>query len=200
MTETPFSTPPPAEGGQHARKVALLLAEAAATTKSYYPDHPHVVANLSHLVGVELGLGAEALEALVLGALLHDVGKLGVPDEVLHKTGPLTVRDREIMERHSDTGARIVKEIWCVRGLAPVIRHHHERYDGRGYPDGLRAEDIPLLARIVAAADAYDAMVSPRLYRSGTLLPVDALGELVSKSGSQFDAEVVTALGRVVVR
>ena len=110
-------------------------------------------------------LGEEALEVLALGALLHDVGKLGVPGALLHKSGPLTQHEREFIERHSDMGARMIEQIWCLRGVAPVIRHHHERYDGSGYPDGLEGEEIPLTARIVAATDAYDAMVRSRPYR-----------------------------------
>jgi putative nucleotidyltransferase with HDIG domain len=143
----------------------MLLAEAATTSMSYYSDHPLAVANLSRAVGVELGLSEEALEILVLGALLHDVGKLGVPEAVLQKGGPLTPQEKELIERHADIGASMIELIWCLRGVAPVVRHHHERYDGSGYPEGLRAEEIPLSARVVAAADAYDAMVSRRIYR-----------------------------------
>ena len=197
---TPVLNLPPPTGGEQAREVALLLAEAAATSMGHYPGHPLAVANLSCLVGVELGLSEEALEALVLGALLHDVGKLGVPEAVLHKSGPLTLREREVIERHSDIGACIVEQIWCLCRLAPTIRYHHERYDGSGYPDGLEAEEIPLPARIVAGADAYDAMVSRRIYRSRSLPPTEAIGELMSRAGSLFDAEVVAALGRVAVR
>jgi len=197
---TPFLTLPPPTGEEQARKVALLLAQAAATSMGHYPAHPLAVANLSCLVGVELGLSEQALEALVLGALLHDVGKLGVPEAVLHKSGPLTHRERELIERHSDIGACIVEQIWCLCRLAPTIRYHHERYDGSGYPDGLKAQEIPLPARIVAVADAYDAMVSRRIYRSRSHSPTEAIGELMSRAGSQFDAEVVAALGRVAVQ
>jgi putative nucleotidyltransferase with HDIG domain len=195
--DTPFLTFSSPTGWEQAREVALLLAEAAATSMGHYPDHPFAVANLSGLVGVELGLSEEALEALILGALLHDVGKLGVPEAVLQKSGSLTHGERGIIRRHSDIGARIVEQIWCLRKLAPAIRYHHERYDGSGYPDGLVAEEIPLPARIVAAADAYDAMVSRRHYRSRSRPPTEAIGELTSRAGSQFDAEVVTALRQV---
>jgi len=198
-TETPLLIPPPPTGWEQPRKVAMLLAEAATTSDGPRHNHALAVANLSHLVGVELGLSEEALEVLVLGALLHDVGKLGVPEALLQKSGPLTQREREIVERHADIGARMIEQIWCLRRVTPVIRYHHEHYDGSGYPDGLEAEEIPLAARIVAAADAYDALVSRRIYRRTTCAPTEAIGELMSRAGSQFDAEVVATLGRVAV-
>ncbi len=143
-----------------------------------------------------MSLSEETLEVLVLGALLHDLGKLGVPEAVLEKSGPLTQQEWEVIKRHPDMGARMIEQIWCLRRVAPVIRHHHERYDGSGYPDGLKAEEIPLSARIVAAADAYDAMVGGRIYR-GSRSPTEAIVELMSSAGSQFDAEVAAALRRV---
>jgi putative nucleotidyltransferase with HDIG domain len=198
-TKTPFLSPSsPLADGEQARKVAMLLVEAAATSEGSYPDHALAVANLSRLVGVELGLSEEALEVLILGALLHDVGKLGVPEAVLRKSGPLTPREREVIERHAEIGACMIEQIWCLRRVAPVVRYHHERYDGSGYPDGLEAREIPLSARIVAAVDAYAVMVSRRTY-GGTRSPREAIGELMSKAGSHFDVEVVAALGRVAV-
>ena len=200
-TETPLLSPSsPLADREQARKAAVLLVMAVATSKGSNPEHSLAVANLSRAVGVELVLGEEALEVLTLGALLHDVGKLGVPGALLHKSGPLTHHEREFIERHSEMGARMIEQIWCLRRVAPVIRHHHERYDGSGYPDGLEAEEIPLPARIVAVADAYDAMVSRRPYRSRSHSPTEAIGELMSRAGSQFDAEVVAALGRVAVQ
>jgi|SRR5215216_6531453 len=198
-TKTPFLSPwSPLAKGEQARKLAMLLVEAVATAEGSYPDHALAVANLSRVVGDELGLSEEALEVLVLGAILHDVGKLGVPEAVLQKSGPLTHREREVIERHAEMGARMIELIWCLRRVAPVVRYHHERYDGSGYPDGLEAEEIPLPARIVAAVDAYDAMISRRIYRRSRP-PAEAIGELMSKAGSQFDAEVVAALGHVAV-
>ncbi len=197
-TETPVPLPPPPAGGEQAREVATRLAEAAATSMARYPDHPLAVANLSRPVGAELGLSGQELEALVLGALLHDVGKLGVPEAVLHKRRPLTRRERWTIESHSVMGARMIRLVWCLRGVEPVIRHHHERYDGGGYPDGLAGDEIPLAARIVAAADAYEAMAGGRPYREPRP-PTEAVGELMSEAESQFDSRVVAALSRVVV-
>ena len=121
-----------------------------------------------------------------------------VPHAILQKPSPLTSREREIVERHPDIGARMVEPLYCLRKVVKAIRHHHERYDGGGYPDGLEGEDIPLASRIVAAADAYDAMVRGRPY-AGTRPPTEAFGELMGEAGGQFDAGVVAVLARVAV-
>jgi HD-GYP domain-containing protein (c-di-GMP phosphodiesterase class II) len=188
---------PPA-GWEEARAVAEALLEATTTTDGYGADHAVAVAGLSRLVGMEFGLAEGALEVLVLGALLHDLGKLGVPKAILQKVAPLTWQEWEIVERHPDVGSRMVEPLWCLRGVAQIIRHHHERYDGGGYPDGLRGEGIPLAARIVAAADAYDVMVRGRPYRRKRQ-PTEAIKELLDAAGGQVDARVVAALARVAV-
>jgi putative nucleotidyltransferase with HDIG domain len=171
---------------------------ALATSKGSYPEHSLAVANLSRAVGVELVLGEDALEVLALGALLHDVGKLGVADAILEKLGPLTEEEWKVVKRHPEVGARMIEPLEFLRKAVPVIRHHHERPDGSGYPDGLEGEEIPLTARIVAATDAYDAMVRSRPYREGRS-PTEAIGELTRGAGSQFDSEVVAILARVAV-
>ena len=193
-----FRIPPPA-GWEEARTVAEALLGATSATDGYGTDHAAAVAGLSRLVGMELGLAEEELEALVLGALLHDLGKLGVPGAVLRKVAPLSRREWETLKRHPDVGARMVEPLWCLGEAAQAtIRHHHERYDGRGYPDGLRGEDIPLAARVVAAADAYDVMVRGRPYQRERS-PTEALKELLGAAGGQVDARVVAALARVAV-
>src|SRR5829696_5937 len=198
-TETPFLSPSsPFADREQARKVAVLLVMAVATSKGSYPEHSLAVANLSRAVGVELVLGEEALEVLALGALLHDVGKLGVADAILQKPGPLTAEEWKVIKRHPEVGARMIEPLECLSGALPVIRHHHERYDGSGYPDGLEGEEIPLTARRVAATDAYDAMVRSRPYRERRS-PTEAIGELTRGAGSQFDSEVVAILARVAV-
>jgi putative nucleotidyltransferase with HDIG domain len=186
----------PLLGWEEARKVATLLVEAATPRDAYTIDHALAIAELSRRVGVEFDLSEEVLEALALGALLHDLGKLGVPEAVLEKGGPLTQQDWELIKRHPDIGARMIEQIWCLRRVAQTIRHHHERCDGSGYPDGLEAEEIPLTARIVAATDAYDVMVRGRPYGESRS-PTEAIEELMDGAGSQFDAEVVAALARV---
>ena len=199
MTDTEGSSGVPSlVGWEEAHKVASALLEAATAPVGYTTEHAHAVADLSRSVGMEFGLGEGALEALELGALLHDLGKLGVPATILQKPSLLTSWEMEIVERHTDIGARMVEPLWCLRRVGKAIRHHHERYDGGGYPDGLQGEEIPLAARIVAAADAYDAMVRGRPY-AVTRPPTEAIGELMGEAGGQFDARVVEALVRVAV-
>jgi putative nucleotidyltransferase with HDIG domain len=198
-TKSPLLGPSsPLAEREQARKVAVPLVMGVATSKGSYPEHSLAVANLSRAVGLELVLGEEALHILALGALLHDVGKLGVPGALLRKSGPLTQYEREFIERHSEMGARMIEPLESLRKAVPVIRHHHERPDGSGYPDGLEGEEIPLGARIVAATDAYDAMVRSRPYRESRS-PTQAIGELTRGAGSQFDSEVVRILAGVAV-
>jgi putative nucleotidyltransferase with HDIG domain len=186
----------PLQGWEEARKVATLLVEVVTPRDGYTIDHALAIAELSRRVGVEFDLSEEVQEALALGALLHDLGKLGVPEAVLERLGPLTQQEWEIIKRHPDIGARMIEQIWCLRRVTQMIRHHHERYDGSGYPDGLEAEEIPLTSRIVAATDAYDVMVRGRPYRESRS-PTEAIEELMGGAGSQFDVEVVAALARV---
>ena len=170
--------------------------EATTPADGYIVDHAVAVADLSRLVGAEMGLGEGALEALALGGLLHDLGKLGVAGAILQKVGPLAGWEARLVEGHPDMGARMVEPLGCLRRVALAIRHHHERYDGGGYPDGLQGDEIPLAARIVAAADAYDVMVRGRPY-ARVRTSTEAIGELLGEAGGQFDARVVAALARV---
>src|SRR5215210_7212341 len=137
-------------GWEEARKVTSILVDAATPKDHDTADHALEVARLSRLVGMELGLNEEQLEWLVHGALLHDVGKIGVADEILEKIGPLTDEEWKVVKRHPEVGARMIEPLESLSGAVPVIRHHHERPDGGGYPDGLEGDEIPLEARIVA--------------------------------------------------
>jgi putative nucleotidyltransferase with HDIG domain len=142
MTDTEGSSGVPSlVGWEEAHKVASALLEAATDPVCYTTEHAHAVADLSRSVGMEFGFGEGALEALELGALLHDLGKLGVPEAIVQKPSSLTRLEMEIVERHPDIGARMVEPLWCLRRVVKAIRHHHERYDGGGYPDGLQGED-----------------------------------------------------------
>jgi HD-GYP domain-containing protein (c-di-GMP phosphodiesterase class II) len=150
------------------------------------------VADLAARVAARLGLDQEQIELARLAGSLHDLGKLAIPEEILRKPGPLTGPERLVLERHPQIGFRMLDSL----GIEPVadwILHHHERWDGRGYPDRLPGNEIPLGARIIFVVDAYDAMTSDRVYR-GRLTQMDALIELERCAGTQFDPSVVAAL------
>jgi putative nucleotidyltransferase with HDIG domain len=192
---------------EEARKVTSILVDAANPKDGFTAEHAVEVARLSRLVGMDLGLDEEELEWLVHGALLHDLGKLGVADAILEKLGTLTEEEWLVLKRHPEIGARMIEPIEFLLGAIPVVRHHHERPDGSGYPDGLEGEELPLGARIVAAVDAYDVMLRGRLYRSQRSRPkryrpksspAEALQELSREAGRQFDARVVEALRRLL--
>lgn len=168
------------------------LAEAIEKRDPYTGGHVRRVVTYSLLLGAELGLDREELENLRLSATLHDIGKIAVPDQVLLKPAPLSPDELRIMQRHVVDGAEIVGRIRELRDILPGVRSHHERLDGRGYPDGLAADDVPLLARIIAVADTYDAMTTSRPYRSG-LSCETAAEEIRSGAGSQFCPQVVAA-------
>lgn len=159
--------------------------------------HSERVVGYALAVGEELGLSPRELADLEVGALLHDIGKVGVPDAILHKQGPLTSEEWQEMRRHPEIGADLVGEIPFLRSALPVVRHHHERWDGSGYPDGLRGPMIPLAARIFSIADVYDALISDRPYRPA-LSPSVAVAEIERASGSQFDPAVVAAFLKLV--
>ncbi len=169
------------------------LAAALDARDPYTAGHSERVSHYAVAIGEELKLAADQLETLRLGALLHDIGKIGVPDEVLRKPSALTEAEFESIKTHPGAGARILRSIPFLAQHIPIVELHHERPDGLGYPYGLRGDDIPLAARIVHVADAFDAMTSARAYRSG-LIPVDAIGELRVNSGTAFDGASVEAL------
>jgi diguanylate cyclase (GGDEF)-like protein len=159
--------------------------------------HMHDVAGLARLVGTRLGLDAEDLDVVVRAAELHDIGKVAIPDAILHKPGSLDETDWSFIHQHTIIGERIVGAAEALRPVGRVVRASHERWDGGGYPDGLAGEDIPLGARIVFACDAWDAMTCDRGYRSALSAEV-AAEELRANAGTQFDRDVVDALLAVV--
>jgi HD-GYP domain-containing protein (c-di-GMP phosphodiesterase class II) len=168
--------------------VEALFARASAGDRMFRP-HALQVAVLSVRIGAALGLESGELETLELAAKLHDVGKLGVPRSILAKPGPLDDDEWAAMRRHPAEGARLLAPFVSAEALA-IIRSHHERWDGAGYPDGLSAEQIPLGARIVALVDAFCAMIEPRPYRP-TLDEDAARAELFAQAGRQFDPACV---------
>jgi putative nucleotidyltransferase with HDIG domain len=158
--------------------------------------HSMRVSRVACQMGKLLGLSSEQLKALERGALLHDIGKIGISDTILHKPGKLTEDEWKIMRTHPDIGGRIVEGIPFLQECMPVVRYHHERWNGSGYPLGLKGEEIPLFARIFAVADVYDALTSKRSYRKSSS-PNDALAYLQKQSGILFDSNVVAALARL---
>jgi putative nucleotidyltransferase with HDIG domain len=155
------------------------------------------VANLAIAVGREMGLSRTELDRLEKAALLHDVGKIGVPDAILRKPGPLTEDEWAEMRRHPAIGKNIIRDVPFLEDIAEIIYSHHERFDGGGYPRGLKGNEVPLGARIFSVVDAYDAMTSDRPYRKAGS-PSAAVREIITHSGSQFDSEVVNVFLRVV--
>lgn len=174
--------------------VRTLVATVEAKD-SYTRGHSERVTAYAIALGQILGLTEDILDTLRLASLLHDIGKIGVPESVLNKPGSLTDDEWQVIKRHPEVGASIVKNIRGrdVAVITGIVRHHHERFDGRGYPDGLSGEDIPFLARVLAVADSYDAMTSKRSYRSA-LTKRKVMSELDKGRGSQFDVSVAEAM------
>jgi hypothetical protein len=173
-----------------------VLAKAVEVRDRRTGEQVEQVVRLAGDVGQELGLDTSALVELEMAALLHDVGKIGVPDSILLKPGPLNAREWDVMKRHPEWGAEMLGHIPGLEGVAGIVLHHHERWGGGGYPSGLRGERIPLASRIVCVCDAYQAMILDRPYRPA-LRPISALHELQSNSGSHFDPQPVAALTAV---
>jgi putative two-component system response regulator len=176
-----------------AEQVIFALAAAVEAKDPFTGRHTHRVAESARHLGTMLGLPESDLDALSRGGVIHDIGKIGVPDAILLKPASLDCNELVRMRAHPIIGERIVRPLRSGASLLPIIRHHHERYDGDGYPDGLRALEIPQLARILAVCDAFDALVNDRPYRSRRTVD-DALAILAEGAGTQWDPEVVGLL------
>lgn len=172
------------------------LVAALEAKDSYTCGHSTRVADMAYELGQLAGLQDEALEDLHLAAHLHDIGKIGIPDQVLNKDGPLTCEEKEIIQSHPVIGYQILARSSHQKYLAKLVLHHHERYDGKGYPEGLKGEQIPLGSRIIAICDAIDAMTSERPYRKG-LSNEECWEEIWRNQGLQFDPELVKLLGKL---
>jgi diguanylate cyclase (GGDEF)-like protein/putative nucleotidyltransferase with HDIG domain len=183
-----------AEGPDEAARfrAAASLARSVDARDTYTGSHSTRVAELSARIAVRLGLGAADVELVRLAGSLHDLGKLAIPEEILRKPAPLTDGERLVIERHPQIGYRMLESLG-VDPIATWVLHHHERWDGRGYPDGLSGASIPLGARIILVADAYDAMTSDRSYQHHLTIG-EALTELRRCAGTQFDPSAVDAL------
>jgi putative nucleotidyltransferase with HDIG domain len=181
------------------RGIALVLGDVVEADDGYTGEHCRDVVELATAVGRELDLPAERMRNLEFGALLHDVGKVVIPKEIINKPGPLDDDERAIVQTHTVEGQRMLNRVGgFMREVGVIVRAHHERWDGNGYPDGLAGSDIPLEARIVAACDTWNAMTSDRSYRAA--LPVDdAAAEIRAVSGTQLDPAVASAVLRVTL-
>ena len=177
----------------------LTLGKIVDARDPYVSGHSTQVANYATGIAVELGLSAERVEQIRQAGLLHDIGKIGIAERILHKPGGLTDEEREHFEAHATLGGEFLETSQGLRHLAPFVRHHHEWWDGNGYPDGLRGEQIPLAARILAVSDAVEAMASDRPYHRAMSLS-EIVAELRRCAGTQFDPAVVEAFIRVAER
>ncbi|TMC51423.1 MAG: response regulator [Chloroflexi bacterium] len=177
---------------EDARQVIFTLAKAAEAKDPFTLEHAERVADSASELARRVKLSPEVIQQIHVGALIHDVGKLAVPDQILNKPGPLTDEEFERVKTHTVVGAEIVLPLASQGHLVAIVRNHHERYDGRGYPDALAGEEIPFAARIVAVCDAYDAMVNQRPYRPAMPHPT-AIRELLAGRERQWDAGLVDA-------
>lgn len=178
---------------------ASALVAALEARDKYTAGHSHSVASIAFAIGKEMNLEEDECALLRNCGLVHDIGKIGLPAALLEKVGRLTSDEREVIETHSELGAAILAKADAFAGMAEIVLHHHERFDGAGYPKGLTGTEIPLLSRVIAVADAYDAMTSDRAYRTA-LTQCDALDRLRANAGTQFDPRVVEAFLAVTKR
>jgi putative nucleotidyltransferase with HDIG domain len=181
------------------RETLASLSNALEAKDAVTSEHTEEVVRLAVAVAAELDLELEAVRNVELGAVLHDIGKVRVPEAILNKPGPLTDEEWAVMRTHPEVGERILRPIQSLHAILPIVRHHHERWDGTGYPNGLAGRAIPLGARIVAVCDAFRAMTEDRPYRKA-LTEADAREELTDGIGSQFDGDCVEAVFRALDR
>jgi len=178
--------------GDHRRQTLAGLANILMAKDAYIRHHSESVARLTRMICEQLELDATTIEWIVYGALMHDVGKIGIRLDKLNATGKLSAEDYDLMKQHPELARFILEPLDVLEDVKPVVYHHHERWDGRGYPAGLKAEEIPFGARIVSVADAYDAITSKRVYVKDTSHET-AISELKRNAGTQFDAKIVEA-------
>jgi putative nucleotidyltransferase with HDIG domain len=169
-----------------------ILAQAVELRDEYTGGHTQRVSTYSLMLADQLGMASADVDLIHIGTPLHDIGKIGIDDAILRKPDKLTPQEFEVMKTHTVKGAEIINTVPDLRPVLPIVRSHHERWDGQGYPDGLGGEAISPLARVVALADAFDAMTSDRPYRKG-LPPAAAFGEIEKGLGRQFDPTFAAA-------
>jgi HD-GYP domain-containing protein (c-di-GMP phosphodiesterase class II) len=173
------------------------LSEAIEKRDSYSGGHPQRVLKICMAMSEYLPLTPEQKRELTLAAILHDIGKVGITDQILGKNGRLSVEELEIIREHPCVGADLVGNIKQLHSIVPGIKYHHEHYDGSGYPEGLQGEKIPLIARIIAVADTYDAIINERSYHKGKSKS-EAVAEITGNTGTQFDPQVVEVFAQAL--
>jgi len=171
-----------------------LAAQVLDARDRYTESHSIRVADLAGRLGDHLELGERDVERLRTAGSLHDLGKIGVRDDILNKPGPLTEEEWDIMRRHPDIGADMIAQHSALRDVAPLVRHHHERWDGTGYPSGLKGDVIPFGARILSVADSFDTITGPRLYRRSLMNPIEGVEDISRRAGHWYDPNIVDAL------
>jgi putative two-component system response regulator len=182
---------------EQAKSAVFALARSVDSKHNMKNGHSERLVAYAEQLGESLGFREEDLQELRIASWLHDIGKIGVPESILLKPGPLNAEEGRIMQEHPVIGENICKPLKSLRRILPVIRHHHEKMDGSGYPDGLRGEAIPLKARILQIADIYDALTTNRPYR-GALPPEEALQTLYTEAGNGWlDASVVLKFSQI---
>lgn len=174
------------------------LSTALDAKNTHMCGHSERVAEISLRMAKKMGLSLAEQERIHIGAHLHDIGKIGIPDAILNKPGKLTDSEFSVIRQHPGIGSNIVGKVKAFSCIADIVRHHHERFDGKGYPDGLCGMEISLGARIVAVADSFDAMTTVRSYRLSRTI-TEALAEMERCQGSQFDPEIVEILKAVII-
>lgn len=174
-----------------------LAAQALDARDRYTESHSIRVRDLAGRLGEHLELGDRECEMIRTAGSLHDLGKIGVRDDILNKPGPLTEEEWEIMRRHPDIGAEMIAQHSALTEVAPLVRHHHERWDGSGYPQGLKGDYIPFGARILSVADSFDTITGPRLYRQSLMTPIEGVEDISRRAGHWYDPNVVDALREI---
>jgi putative nucleotidyltransferase with HDIG domain len=176
-----------------------MTAQAVDLKDPYTSNHSQRVSQYAVRLARAIGLPEDEVERIRIGGLMHDIGKIGVSGRIIRKPGKLTPDENALMRQHSTVSADIIEPIEILKESAAMVRHHHENWDGSGYPDGLKGEEIPLGARIIFVADAYDALVTDRPYRKGATR-AEALGVIRRHAGSQFDPTVVAVMEKIAAR
>lgn len=171
-----------------------LAAQALDARDRVVASHSARVAELAAQLAQHVDLGARNVELVRMAGMLHDLGMIGIRDDILNKPGPLSEEEWEIMRRHPDIGADLIAQHPALAAVAPLVRHHHERWDGSGYPAGLTSDVVPLGARMLAVAESFDTITNKRIYRTKVLTPAEAIRDISERSRSWYDPTIVGAL------